>query len=685
VLPRLVLYRKIPLLRGNIGIFGNCDIFQNFLCHSAVSTLDAQKDLAAAWTMAEVSRPKRRFTAACSPHEPWVQPTFLKDAKLRVRERYWRRESVTESEADEHDTTTSPLLLRVIPDGITWRKFLGLLTALTETYKVPVAWYLTESAVELMDWRNQSPCLDFGMKEASAPHERSQLQRLAQRHAVVPLPDLSLRTRDADDDDEWNLLDYESMTIAERSHHSLDRVARMLQADTSSSNSSQTPVWILAVPPDHLDGEVSDDGIKYVKWEEVLTFLLNQGQLSSDDVEKLVELQHACEREYARRNTPQSPSSKTDNGDAIETQTDFLSEDQVQKGLRAGQLVRARLDITKENVKEAFVSVDGSRYFVDGNRRHLNRAFHYDVVVLQLLPEAQWGRPVGRRRLVYHRDEDNTADSDNISPSLEDSSAPAVPSARVVAILESSRRVYVATMIDAPSNDESAVLVVPMDMRVPKIRVHTKSWRRFAGQRLLVEIDCWDVTSNFPSGRCIEILGPIGDLETEISCLLHENQVALDPFSVSALACLPPEGDSWTIPKAEISRRRDLRHSRHIFSVDPPGCQDIDDTMHTTILPNGDVEVGVHIADVTYFVQHKSALDKEAQVRGTTFYLVDRRFDMLPSLLSSDLCSLHGGVDRLAVSVIWTISPDFKQVKSTWFGRTVIRNCAGKENVLSPF
>ncbi|KAI2499286.1 3'-5'-exoribonuclease [Fragilaria crotonensis] len=97
--------------------------------------------------------------------------------------------------------------------------------------------------------------------------------------------------------------------------------------------------------------------------------------------------------------------------------------------------------------------------------------------------------------------------------------------------------------------------------------------------------------------------------------------------------------------------------------------------MHVRLLPNGDVEVGVHIADVAYFVPHNSALDKEAQTRATTFYLVDRRFDMLPTLLSSDLCSLHGNMDRLAVSVIWTMSPDFDQIKSTWFGRTVIHNC----------
>ena len=174
-----------------------------------------------------------------------------------------------------------------------------------------------------------------------------------------------------------------------------------------------------------------------------------------------------------------------------------------------------------------------------------------------------------------------------------------------------------------------------------------------------MHIDQWEVGSHYPAGHCTEILGPVADLETEIQCLLHESSLKLEPFSAAARAILPPEGSSWIVPQKEVERRLDLRTSRQIFSVDPPGCQDIDDTMHargtyrqlvglrselrnvslmslcTSELPNGDIEIGVHIADVTYFVPHNCQLDKEAQIRGTTFYLVDRRFDMLPSLLSS--------------------------------------------------
>jgi hypothetical protein len=533
--------------------------------------------------MAEVTRQQQqqpqRFTATVSSHDPWRHPYFLKDAKLRVQERYWRREFVAEqhnTNENENDASRNVDVarhrLRIIPDGVSWRKYLRLFKALIEDIKVPVQWFLLESAVELLDWRNQSPCIGGVSKEAAAPHERSQLQRFVrQRHSpVLPVADLSMRSPDGED--EWDMLEYERMSATERSRHALNRAARMMQASAAASAipTSEAPVWILADVSDQTDGELPEDGIRYVNWGEFYDFLRDEKLLSAEQFDKLTELQQVCEREYSKRNSPPSPNDETtDDKEAVDTQTEYLSADQIEKGLRAGQLVQGRLNVTYENSKEAFVTADGVKYFVDENRRHFNRAFHYDVVALQPLPESQWGRPVGKRRLVHHRDDD----TDDTNLSLDDIGIPPVPSARVVGILESSHRVYVATMIDVPSNDESAVLVVPMDIRIPKIRVHTKSWRRFTEQRLLVEIDGWDTVSNFPAGRCIQLLGPIADLDTEVSSLLHENHVVLDPFSVAALACLPPAGDDWTIPDEEIQSRRDLRESRKIFSVDPPGCQ----------------------------------------------------------------------------------------------------------------
>lgn len=87
------------------------------------------------------------------------------------------------------------------------------------------------------------------------------------------------------------------------------------------------------------------------------------------------------------------------------------------------------------------------------------------------------------------------------------------------------------------------------------------------------------------------------------------------------------------------------------------GCQDIDDALHARELGNGNWEVGVHIADVTHFVKSATPMDEEAKGRGTTVYLVDKRIDMLPMMLGTDLCSLVGGRDRYAMSVLWVPSP----------------------------
>ena len=108
-------------------------------------------------------------------------------------------------------------------------------------------------------------------------------------------------------------------------------------------------------------------------------------------------------------------------------------------------------------------------------------------------------------------------------------------------------------------------------------------------------------------------------------------------------------------------------------SIDPPGCVDIDDALHAKLLPNGNYEVGVHIADVSHFVKPGNAMDLEASLRGTTVYLVDKRIDMLPMLLGTDLCSLKPYVERFAFSVIWEVSKD-GDVLSSKFSKSVIRS-----------
>lgn len=141
-------------------------------------------------------------------------------------------------------------------------------------------------------------------------------------------------------------------------------------------------------------------------------------------------------------------------------------------------------------------------------------------------------------------------------------------------------------------------------------------------------------------------------------------------MNAQVLACLPSE--DYKIDMEE--GRTDLR-GLPILSIDPPGCKDIDDALHCIVLPNGNYEVGVHIADVTHYVKAGSAIDLEAANRSTSTYLVNKRLDMLPGLLTTDLCSLKGGVDRFAFSVLWEVTPN-ADIINVEFKKSIIHSIA---------
>jgi len=171
---------------------------------------------------------------------------------------------------------------------------------------------------------------------------------------------------------------------------------------------------------------------------------------------------------------------------------------------------------------------------------------------------------------------------------------------------------------------------------------------------MIIRFTDWKSSSPFPHGQFVKIIGEEGKIGTETNMILHEFNVDTRPFSQKVLNCLPSEGQNWQISPEEEAKRMDLRHL-NVCSVDPPGCKDIDDALHCLVLPNGNYQVGVHIADVTHFVKAGAEIDKEAARRCTTVYMVDRRTDMLPGLLTESLCSLVCHVDRCAFSVLFEI------------------------------
>lgn len=171
-------------------------------------------------------------------------------------------------------------------------------------------------------------------------------------------------------------------------------------------------------------------------------------------------------------------------------------------------------------------------------------------------------------------------------------------------------------------------------------------------------------------GHFVRAIGPLGDKDTENEVLLLEHDVPHSKFSEEVLSFLPKL--PWIISDEEYEKRVDLRNIT-ICSVDPPGCTDIDDALHCRDLPDGNLEVGVHIADVSHFIRPGNALDKEAALRATTVYLIDKRIDMVPELLSSNLCSLRGGVERFAFSCVWKIDHEANIIETKYF-KSVIKS-----------
>ncbi|KAM9316575.1 DIS3-like exonuclease 2 [Gastrophryne carolinensis] len=172
--------------------------------------------------------------------------------------------------------------------------------------------------------------------------------------------------------------------------------------------------------------------------------------------------------------------------------------------------------------------------------------------------------------------------------------------------------------------------------------------------------------------KLMKSLGQAGDIEPETEGILTEYGVDFSEFSSKILQCLP-QNLPWSIPQEEYNKRKDLR-KECIFTIDPASARDLDDALSCKLLPDGNFEVGVHIADVSYFVQEGSSLDFVASERATSVYLVQKVIPMLPRLLCEELCSLNPMKDRLTFSVIWKITPNGK-ILEEWFGRTVICSC----------
>ena len=296
-----------------------------------------------------------------------------------------------------------------------------------------------------------------------------------------------------------------------------------------------------------------------------------------------------------------------------------------------GNYYQGKVDITARG--NAYVVVDEleNDVFVPYNR--INRAFHGDIVEVDILNKKSNKKPEGE----------------------------------IKKILERKKKRFVG-IVDL---QKTYAFIRPTDIRMyTDIFVPPENVGKAKnGEKVLVEIIEWPDKSESPSGKIIEILGKPGEHNTEIHAILAEYGLPSE---------FPAEVENYantldtSIKNEEISKRKDLRELL-TFTIDPKDAKDFDDALSFEILQNGNYSIGIHIADVSHYLKPDTILEQEAYERATSVYLVDRVVPMLPEVLSNNACSLRPHEDKYTFSAIFEID-DNCSIKNQWFGRTVINS-----------
>ena len=186
------------------------------------------------------------------------------------------------------------------------------------------------------------------------------------------------------------------------------------------------------------------------------------------------------------------------------------------------------------------------------------------------------------------------------------------------------------------------------------------------GDKVLASLEDWPEKADSPYGKVLQVLGKPGEHNTEIHSILAEYGLPYEfPHQVEEFA----NKINTSITKEEIAKRRDMRKTL-TFTIDPKDAKDFDDALSFKVLDNGLYEIGIHIADVSHYLQEGTILDDEAYNRATSVYLVDRVVPMLPEVLSNNACSLRPHEEKYTFSAVFQIN-DKAEVKNQWFGRTV--------------
>ncbi|XP_050671831.1 DIS3-like exonuclease 2 [Leptidea sinapis] len=358
--------------------------------------------------------------------------------------------------------------------------------------------------------------------------------------------------------------------------------------------------------------------------------------------------QHHKEKSNA---SPKQNKKKEQKKDEYKYSLYMLKED-VEVGLKNKTLIEGVLRINPKASNYAYVSsYDRSEQdiCIDGLKNR-NRALEGDIVIVSLVDsdseESTDGDKRKRGKVVYIKEKIHT-------------------------------RTCIGTMKLMPDKSRQRALFIPRDYRIPRLNVASTFWpnnfyedsKRYENTLFMAKICDWFDT-RFAIGKILCNIGESGDMKSETRAILAQTELDITPFGPDVKHLYP--NLDFVISDEELNLREDCR-KLCLFSIDPFNCRDIDDAVSCRQLENGNYEVGVHISDVSYFLTENTILDEKVAEKATTIYMVENAYHMLPDELCM-LCSLFPGVDKLAFSVFWEITPDARIV-NTRFAKTVIQSC----------
>ncbi|XP_020288243.1 DIS3-like exonuclease 2 [Pseudomyrmex gracilis] len=330
----------------------------------------------------------------------------------------------------------------------------------------------------------------------------------------------------------------------------------------------------------------------------------------------------------------------------------YISKTKIKKLLRTQKpdnlrYVTGNIRINPTNAKYAFLSLKDERDLVIVGLYDRNRALEGDLVVASVYPEKDW-------KLFS----DGTVQK----------------TGKVVSILKKIHPRTAIGVMHKQNVKNNAIIITPRDFRIPRVKISLNTvdcslCKQLTCDKILfVSIDSWE--QFIPTGRILKIVGEVNEINAEMEAIILSNNLDISPYPTDLLQELPDQ--NYILTRDDMKDREDWRHEC-VFTIDPANAVDLDDALSCKVLSNGNYEIGIHIADVTHYLEFFSPLDKAVSSRATTVYMPYTAYQMLPEVLCK-ICSLSSGKDSLTFSVIYEMTP-YGDVVNYRFAKTVIRSC----------